>query len=112
MDKNFPRPPPRQLFAPEPLSVRLRNWRPSVMQLALTISITLHAAVLGGRFVDPEDFNRVFQDTPLEVVLVNARSSEAPTKAQAIAQANLAGGGEAEAGLATAPLPATPSQPI
>lgn len=110
MDKNFKRPPPRQMFAPAPLSVRLRNWRPSVMQLALTISISLHAAVLGVRFVDPEDFNRVFQDTPLEVVLVNARSNEAPTKAQAIAQANLAGGGEAEAGIATSPLPPSPSE--
>ena len=110
MDKNFKRPPPRQMFAPAPLSVRLRNWRPSVMQLALTISISLHAAVLGVRFVDPEDFNRVFLDTPLEVVLVNARSTEAPTKAQAIAQANLAGGGEAEAGIATSPLPPSPSE--
>jgi len=112
MDKNFTRPPQRQMFAPEPLSVRIRNWRPSVMQLALTISITLHVAVLGVRFVDPQDFNRVFQDTPLEVVLVNARSSEAPTKAQAIAQANLAGGGEAEAGIATSPLPPSPNQLI
>jgi protein TonB len=110
MDKNFTRPPRRQMFAPEPLSVRLRNWRPSVMQLAVTISITLHAAVLGVRIVDPQDFNRVFQDTPLEVVLVNARSNEAPTKAQAIAQANLAGGGEAEAGLATSPLPPSPNE--
>ena len=100
------------MFAPEPLSVRIRAWRPSVMQLALTISIALHAAVLGVRIVDPQDFNRVFQDTPLEVVLVNARSSEAPTKAQAIAQANLAGGGEAEAGIATSPLPPSPSELI
>ena len=112
MDKNFKPPKPREMFAQEPLSVRIRAWRPSVMQLALAISVSLHAAVLGVRFVDPEDFNRVFQDTPLEVVLVNARSTEAPTKAQAIAQANLAGGGEAEAGIATSPLPPSPSQLI
>jgi protein TonB len=110
MDKNFTPPKPRQMFAPEPLSVRLRNWRPTVMQIALGISLTLHAAVLGVRFVDPADFNRVFQDTPLEVILVNARSSEAPTKAQAVAQANLAGGGEAQAGLATSPLPPSPTE--
>jgi protein TonB len=60
------------------------------------------------RIVDPQDFNRVFQDTPLEVILVNARSNEKPTKAQAIAQANLAGGGEADAGIATSPLPPSP----
>ena len=112
MDKNFTPPPPRKMFAPEPLSVRIRAWRPSVMQLALAISVSLHAAVLGVRFVDPEDFNRVFQDTPLEVILVNARSTEAPTKAQAIAQANLAGGGEAEAGIATSPLPPSPSESV
>jgi protein TonB len=112
MDKNFTPPPPRKMFAPEPLSVRIRAWRPSVMQLALAISVSLHAAVLGVRFVDPEDFNRVFQDTPLEVILVNARSSEAPTKAQAIAQANLAGGGEAVAGIATSPLPPSPSESV
>ena len=110
MDKNRTPPPSRKMFAPEPLSVRIRAWRPSVMQLALTISITLHAAVLGVRIVDPQDFNRVFQDTPLEVVLVNARSTEAPTKAQAIAQANLAGGGEGETGIATSPLPPSPSE--
>ena len=112
MDKNFTPPKPRQMFAPEPLSVRLRAWRPSVMQMALAISISLHAAVLGVRIVDPQDFNRVFQDTPLEVVLVNARSTEAPTKAQAIAQANLAGGGEGETGMATSPLPPSPNQLI
>ena len=112
MDKNFKPPKPREMFAKEPLLVRIRAWRPSVMQLALIISLSLHGAVLGVRFVDPEDFNRVFQDTPLEVVLVNARSTEAPTKAQAIAQANLAGGGEAEAGIATSPLPPSPNQLI
>ena len=65
----------------------------------------MHAALLTVRFVDPEGFNRVFQDTPLEVILVNSRSGEAPIKAQAIAQANLAGGGDAERGRATSPLP-------
>ncbi len=109
MDKNFKPPKPREMFAQEPLSVRIRNWRPTVMQVALTISLALHGALLGVRFVDPQDFNRVFQDTPLEVVLVNARSNEAPTKAQAIAQANLAGGGEADQGRATSPLPPSPS---
>ena len=108
MDKNFTPPKPRQMFVPEPLSVRIRAWRPSVMQVALAVSIALHAIVLGIRFVDPEDFNRVFEDTPLEIVLVNARTNEAPVKAQAIAQANMAGGGELDKGLATSPLIASP----
>jgi protein TonB len=39
------------------------------------------------------------------VILVNARGNEPPAEAQAIAQANLAGGGEAAKGRATSPLP-------
>jgi protein TonB len=82
------------------------NWRDlSALQWALIFSGALHGAVLTVRFVDPEAVNRVFRDTPLEVILVNARSKEAPTEAQAIAQAHLAGGGEAEKGRATSPLP-------
>ena len=77
----------------------------STLQLTLAVSLALHLAVLSVRFIDPEGFNRVFQDTPLEVILVNARSNEAPTKAQAIAQFSLAGGGDAEKGRATSPLP-------
>jgi len=77
----------------------------STLQLTLGVSVALHAAVLSVRFIDPEGFNRVFQDTPLEVILVNAKSSEKPEKAQAIAQFSLAGGGDAEKGRATSPLP-------
>ncbi|HVL46452.1 MAG TPA: TonB family protein [Acidovorax sp.] len=77
----------------------------STLQLALGVSIAVHAALISVRFIDPEGFNRVFQDTPLEVILVNAKSNERPDKAQAIAQANLAGGGDAEKGRATSPLP-------
>jgi periplasmic protein TonB len=77
----------------------------STLQVALGISVAFHAALLTVRFVDPEGFNRVFQDTPLEVILVNARTNERPDKAQAIAQTNMAGGGEAEKGRAQSPLP-------
>jgi periplasmic protein TonB len=84
---------------------RLRQL--STLQVALLVSVGVHAALLGVRIVDPQGFNRVFQDTPLEVILVNARSTEPPLKAQAIAQAALAGGGEAATGRATSPLPPT-----
>ncbi len=77
----------------------------STLQIALFVSIALHAVLLTIRFVDPERFNRVFEDTPLEVILVNARAEETPDKAQAIAQASLAGGGEAEKGRASSPMP-------
>ena len=84
-------------------------WRRlTLLQICLGISVAVHVALLGFRFVDPEGFNRTFKDTPLEVILVNAASEEAPEKAQALAQQNLAGGGEADKGRATSPLP--PSQ--
>jgi periplasmic protein TonB len=85
---------------------RRRRLRLTTLHWALTVSVALHAALLTFRFVDPERFERVFRDTPLEVVLVNARSTEAPLQPQAVAQAALAGGGEAASGRATSPLPA------
>ncbi len=80
--------------------------RPSALQWALLASVVVHAGLLTLRFVDPERFERIFRDLPLQVVLVNARGDEAPTQPQAVAQASLAGGGEAASGRATSPLPA------
>ncbi|CAN5722041.1 TonB family protein [soil metagenome] len=77
----------------------------STLQIALGLSVLAHAALLTVRFVDPEAFNRVFSETPLEVILVNARSDERPDKATVIAQASLAGGGDLDKGRATSPLP-------
>ena len=77
----------------------------STLQIALGFSLAVHAVLLTVRFVDPEAFNRVFQDSPLEVVLVNTRTNERAEKAQAIAQTSLAGGGDADKGRATSPLP-------
>ena len=81
--------------------------RLSTLQWTLLASVALHAALLTVRFVHPQAFNRVFQDTPLEVILVNARGDEKPDKARAIAQTSLAGGGEAAQGRATSPLPSS-----
>jgi periplasmic protein TonB len=75
------------------------------LQWSLLVSVVFHVALLALRIVDPERFNKIFQDTPLEVILVNAKSDERVANAQAIAQAALAGGGEADAGRATSPLP-------
>ena len=87
--------------------LRLRSLLAPItpLQWALGISLLVHAGLLTLRFTDPETFNRIFQDTPLEVVLVNARSTSTPNKAQAIAQANLEGGGTLLNGRAASPLP-------
>lgn len=77
---------------------------------ALGFSVALHAALIAWRFADPESFDRVFDDTALEVVLVNARSDSTPEQAQAIAQVRLAGGGQMpSAQRATSPLPPSDS---
>jgi protein TonB len=48
----------------------------------------------------------LFSDAPLDVILVNTRAkAEAPDKAQALAQTQLAGGGELKSGRAASPLP-------
>lgn len=81
----------------------------TTLQWALGLSVLLHAALLTIRFVDPEGFKRVFQDTTLDVVLVNAESDEKPEKPQALAQATLAGGGEAaDKRMVSTPLPPAP----
>src|SRR3954462_11289708 len=98
MSRTLPRRRPGQHLRrpPTPETVNLKSL--STLQVALGLSILVHAGVLTLRIVDPEGFNRVFQDTPLEVVLVNAHTNEKVDKAQAIAQRTLAGGGEAEKG--------------
>ena len=98
---------PQTTSLPTPLLTRLGVAQFTTLHWALGVSLLVHAIMLSVRFVDPEAFNRVFHDTPLEVVLVNARSAERPDKAQAIAQANLQGGGEAAKGRASSPLPPT-----
>jgi len=81
----------------------LTRWwlQRSLLQKALLVSLALHVAVLTVRFVSPQQFDRIFADNALEVVLVNARSEIPPVEAQAVAQASLAGGGDAAQGMAS-----------
>ena len=90
----------------------LRSYKSlSTLQWALGLSVLLHAALLTVRFVDPEGFRRLFQETTLDVVLVNAESDQKPDKAQAIAQSSLAGGGEAaDKRIASTPLAPSPRE--
>ncbi len=96
------------------MALSVSQWlrQRSTLQWALGISIALHAALLTIRAVDPVGFNRLFENTPLEVILVNTQSDQRPEQAQAIAQASLAGGGSADAGLASSPLPSTATAQI
>jgi periplasmic protein TonB len=86
----------------------LSYWKSlGTLQWTLALSVAAHAALLAVRFVDPQRFERLFTETQLEVVLVNAKSDDKPVKAQALAQRNLEGGGDVERGLASSPLPPT-----
>lgn len=84
---------------------RQRLARLSTLQVALLVSLVVHGGVLTLRLAAPATFDRIFDNTGLEVILVNARSDEPPQQVQAIAQATLAGGGDASAGRAASPLP-------
>ena len=75
------------------------------LMTALAVSCGVHAVVLAIRFVDPEFLRVRASDPALEIILVNARSDIRPTKAEALAQANLDGGGSNDAGRRTSPLP-------
>jgi protein TonB len=75
------------------------------LQMALGVSVLLHALLLAVRWVDPAQFDRIFQDTPLEVILVNSKANERPDTAQAIAQFSLAGGGGDDKVRTSSPLP-------
>lgn len=93
------------MVLPRALASLSTRFRADPLPWALAVSVAVHAAVLTVRFVPPLRPERVLQDTPLEVILVNARGEQAPERPQAIAQANLAGGGDADRGRATSPLP-------
>jgi protein TonB len=81
-----------------------QRWTP--LQIALGISFGVHGLLLSLRVADPERFDRLFQTSPLEVILVNTRAkSEETIQPQALAQTRLAGGGDAEQGRARSPLP-------
>ncbi len=75
------------------------------LSIAIAVSVVLHAALLAVRFVAPDSFRFAPTDPGLEVILVNAKSTKAPVKAEALAQANLDGGGNADSGRAKSPLP-------
>ena len=77
----------------------------SPLSIAIAVSVLLHGALLTVRFVAPEAFQLKPADPGLEVILVNAKHKKPPVRADALAQANLDGGGNAEAGRSKSPLP-------
>lgn len=65
----------------------------------------VHVLLLAVHFAAPEAFHLRPADPGLEVILVNAKHDAKPLQAQALAQANLDGGGNADEGRSKSPLP-------
>ncbi len=80
---------------------------PVVFVSALLVSFVLHGLVLITHFSLPKISETSLFTPPLEVVLVNSKSATRPHKADALAQANLDGGGNTDLDhRAKSPLPA------
>ncbi|HJV88112.1 MAG TPA: TonB family protein [Noviherbaspirillum sp.] len=75
------------------------------LSIAIAASVLVHGAMLAVRFAPPDAFQFKPMDPGLEVILVNAKHDRKPVKAEALAQANLDGGGNADAGRSKSPLP-------
>jgi protein TonB len=73
--------------------------------IAVGFSFLLHAALLAVKFAQPTNQTSKPLSSGLEIILVNARHDKAPVNADALAQANLSGGGNTELGRARSPLP-------
>ncbi len=95
-------PPPVLLSVQKMIAVSIPT------QIAVCASVSIHLFLIlavGAKLFDPKNF--MPPHNAMDVVLVNAKSSNKPTKADALAQANLDGGGNTdEKRRAKTPLPA------
>jgi protein TonB len=73
--------------------------------VAVFLSLLAHGALLAVHFVAPQPARLEPTDPGMEVILVNAKHANKPLKADALAQANLDGGGHADSGRSKSPLP-------
>lgn len=82
------------------------DQRSRVLYAAVAASLLLHAVLLSVHFKFPDELRWRSSGQTLDVILVNARSAQRPARAEALAQANLDGGGDTEqARRAKTPLP-------
>jgi protein TonB len=76
------------------------------MRVAVTLSLLIHLMLMFGISFKLPDLSQLAAQQPLEVTLVNAKTQSRPQKADALAQANLDGGGNTDASRrAKSPLP-------
>jgi len=79
------------------------------MQVAVALSLLIHLVIIFGISFKLPDVSKLLAQQPLEVTLVNAKTQARPKTADALAQANLDGGGNTDAKRrARSPLPVPP----
>ncbi len=76
-----------------------------ILTIAIAISVIVHAALMLVHFVVPDIAETKAADPGLEVILVNSKHDKKPLKAEALAQADLDGGGANDTGRSKSPLP-------
>ncbi|MFZ6640279.1 TonB C-terminal domain-containing protein [Undibacterium sp. TC4M20W] len=76
-----------------------------IFGVAITTSLVLHALALLVHFVMPKTVENKSREPDLEVILVNSKHSKRPVVAEALAQADLDGGGAHDSGRSKSPLP-------
>jgi protein TonB len=94
---------PARLVLPRPPNNRR-------LEIALAVSLVIHALLLTLHFKFPEA-SSAMREKAMDIVLVNAKSAKKPRDAQALAQNNLDGGGNTDENRrAKTPLPPTLQQ--
>jgi protein TonB len=66
------------------------------LAISIAVSIFLHAVLLTMQFRFPDALRWKSASQPLEVILVNSKARDKPSRAKALAQANLDGGGNTD----------------
>ena len=67
-----------------------------VLVVSIAVSVFLHAVLLTIQFRYPDALRWKSASQPLEVILVNSKTRDKPSRARALAQANLDGGGNTD----------------
>ena len=97
------------------MSVATLAWQPVTpnnrrLTVAIGVSLAIHALLMTLHFSFPEA-SKAAREKALDIILVNAKSAKKPTDPQALAQANLDGGGNSDDDRRIkTPLPPTPQQ--
>lgn len=97
------------------MSVATLAWQPVTpnnrrLMVAIGVSLAIHALLMTLHFSFPEA-SKAAREKALDIILVNAKSAKKPTDPQALAQANLDGGGNSDDDRRIkTPLPPTPQQ--